>query len=1495
MSIPKIRSIFVLKNKPIKKIRQIVRWFIAFMIGGYVFLLFIVSYGPFHDYLLHAVTREIHANLGAECHVEAVSLGLFNRIVLDDVKLYDQAHAPLLFCQKISVKFNPVSILNGDIEIYNAEIINPRLNIYKRGEFGNYNYQFIMDRLFENDRSVSSNNKFRLRTLLIRDGDIRHQLMYVPDTLNYLDVQHLRIEKLNANISFNIISADSLNVRVRSLNFKVGNRLNVVDLKTRFVANKERIRLSDSELKTANSLIKIYPSELIYTSGDFWKSLNGRLRVQSQICLDDFSFLYPALDGKSATYHLSTLAEISPTEIVFQQVRIKKRHSELFFLCKARINKPIFAKSSHKPLFYGTLSIEKLYLPSDDILEISQYFQNHKVKQLVSVLGDVTYKGICKIETNGRFTSSHNLKSDVGTLSALVLRTTAYDYQIKIDRCLMDLKRVGIRNAGLLSFKAEVLYNNRYKKIRGRTTIDSGEYDNYTYHDIQTIWEYDNGNCIYDFFADDPHFKVKCNGIYQRKQNTVNLKSKLHIQKLEPHILNWTQKYFGTSFSSDVSIDFCKRNTLEDVTGYISVSDFRMVNPQFTYKLSQLNCQLQTDGLYKKAHLKGDFINAVLSGNYSYKEIPLSFLKIISRHVPSVQLVRKKTFISQNKFSFNVNITDADFFRYVLDMPIRIKYPISLSGYLDSFSDEFLLEGSIPDLTYNNDHYAQGKLYVKQNLKGLNLLMQTNKSLQDNHLQLVFNIGVLNNKISTECQWKDQNTGKYNGVITLDSDVSLNSQHKPQITTRIVPAQVYVDDSLWVLSPSTVVYREGYFYVQNFSLAHNDQIMTINGNLTPNAQDTISISLQSVNLEYLFDLLNFHPVDFKGEASGIMYLSNTLQSPHIDARLRVKDFTFNDGLMGDMILAGGWNKNNDKIQLHADISGNDNSRTEVSGFVSIRDDSLDLNIKSHETDLAFLNSFLSEIMSDIRGKASGWCRLYGPFDALNLTGEEVASLKTRLDITNVDYSLSEDTVKLYSDGIQIPNAIIYDNEQHAGLFSAYIKHKNLDKFHYSIKLQPRDLLIYDTSASHDSASFYGKIYGSGNINLEGKPGSFNVDAVIRPENSTFIYNADLPDDVEPLRLLTIVDSNTSHEEHHDSLKLISDVTEVPSTDVSMNLNLDITPQTTLKVIMDEKSGDGIQCNGNGIIRVSYFNKGKFQLFGTYTINEGNYRMSLQDVIRKDFTFQPGGTITFEGDPYQGDLSFQAIHTVTSASLSDLNIGNNFSSSPTKVNCILNFTGKAGSPQITFDLDLPNVNADEKQMVRNLISTEEDMNMQIIYLLGVGRFYTYNYNEVYGTSQSQSSVAMSSLLSNTLSNHLNSMLSGFLNNKNWSFGTNFSTGNTGWSDMEVEGLLSGRLLNNRLLINGNFGYRDDPAYSANFIGDFNIQWLLNKSGNIRLKAYSEINDRYFTTSTLTTQGGGIMFKQDFTKLTDLFSPKKREQSIKNTVKKATPYLKNKNEQ
>lgn len=281
------------------------------------------------------------------------------------------------------------------------------------------------------------------------------------------------------------------------------------------------------------------------------------------------------------------------------------------------------------------------------------------------------------------------------------------------------------------------------------------------------------------------------------------------------------------------------------------------------------------------------------------------------------------------------------------------------------------------------------------------------------------------------------------------------------------------------------------------------------------------------------------------------------------------------------------------------------------------------------------------------------------------------------------------------------------------------------------------------------------------------------------------------------------------------------------------------------------------------------------MYGTYVIDHGLYKMSIQDIIRKDFTFQSGSKFTFAGNPYDGVLDLKAVYTVNSASLNDLNIGASFAENSVRVNCILNITGRAGQPQVGFDLDLPTVNEDEKQMVRNLIATEEDMHMQIIYLLGIGRFYTYDYASTASASQqSQGASAANSFLSNTLSSQFNSLLGNAIGSSNWTFGTNFSTGNMGWSDMEIDGLLSGRLLNNRLLINGNFGYRDRSVYANNFVGDFDIRYLLTKSGSVSLKAYSETNDRYFSKTALTTQGAGIMLQREFSTFRELFRPVRR---------------------
>ena len=314
----------------------------------------------------------------------------------------------------------------------------------------------------------------------------------------------------------------------------------------------------------------------------------------------------------------------------------------------------------------------------------------------------------------------------------------------------------------------------------------------------------------------------------------------------------------------------------------------------------------------------------------------------------------------------------------------------------------------------------------------------------------------------------------------------------------------------------------------------------------------------------------------------------------------------------------------------------------------------------------------------------------------------------------------------------------------------------------------------------------------------------------------------------------------------------------------------------MRLLMDDKTNDYITLNGDGIIRASYHNKGAFNMYGTYTVRKGTYGITIQNIIQKDFTFNEGGTIVFGGDPYDASLNLQAVHTVQSVSLSDLSIGNSFSSNNIRVNCLMNITGQAKAPRVDFDLDMPTVNADETQMIRSIINGEQEMNQQVLFLLGIGRFYTQGQNNATSEQTDQASLAMQSFLSGTLSAQINNVLNQVIKNDDWNFGANISTGNEGWHNAEYEGIINGRMLNNRLLINGQFGYRDNATTATpSFIGDFDIRYLLYPNGNLALKVYNQTNDRYFTRSSLNTQGIGIIMKKDFNGFSDLLNIRKKK--------------------
>ena len=644
--------------------------------------------------------------------------------------------------------------------------------------------------------------------------------------------------------------------------------------------------------------------------------------------------------------------------------------------------------------------------------------------------------------------------------------------------------------------------------------------------------------------------------------------------------------------------------------------------------------------------------------------------------------------------------------------------------------------------------------------------------------------------------------------------------------------------------------------------------------MSNNPIDAINVELKDINIGYVFDIIQVtDDVVFEGDATGKVYASNVFADPKLNAHLNFSDFALNDGSLGSLDVKANWDNQVKGIYLDAHIAEGEIAESTVRGYIYPLQPNagLDLRIDAKELNIKFIERYMESIVEDLQGRVSGKVHFYGKFKELTLDGTVMTNAAMKFDFLNTSFTVS-DSIRMQPAGIDFNRVKIGDLEGNSGMVNGYLRYDHFKDIQYRLDIQVNNMLLMNTSETPEMP-FYGTVYGTGNALLTGNAQSglnANV-AMTTNRNTTFNYTIGAAMLATNNQFISFIDKTPRRAQ--DSIQITTYYDEIQEEevqhntipDIRLNLLIEATPDATMRIVMDPTTGDYISCRGLGNIRTEFYNKGDVKLFGNYRIQQGVYKFSLQEVIRKDFNIQDGSTITFNGTPLNATLDINAYFTVTSASLTDLipDASSIVQQPNVRVNCMMNLSGILLHPTLKLDIALPNERDEIQSLVRNYISTEEQMNMQILYLLGLGKFYMENTN---GTRQSD---MMSSVLSSTLSGQLNNLLSQIIDNNNWNIGTNLSTGERGWTDVEVEGILSGQLLNNRLLINGNFGYRDNPMSNTNFIGDFEAEWLLNSSGDIRLKAYNETNDRYYTKTNLTTQGVGILFKKDFNRWNDLF--------------------------
>ena len=1455
------------------------------MAGLYAALIILLNIPYIQHKLSVFVSDKLEHLLQTEVSIQNINIGLLNRIILDDVCIHDREGKELLKASRISAKFDIQALLQGRITINNIQLYRMHLDLARQDSAGTPNYQFLVDAL-SSDRPSQEKNDLHLRinALLIRHGRIAYNIRSAQETPGRWNPRHILLNDVRANISLKALENDSINTTVRHLSFTEQSGFALNNLSFKLVANSQGMILSRFALELPSSQIKLDTLAATYNpkEKEFAKTIrvDGNIN-RSFVTLSDLKSFVPDLASFTDPLWIEAGFKGTSEEVSLRRFRLHSNNNDVLLLLNCRVRNPFIPSQS-----FIDCTLPELHITHTGLRFLTRNL-GMEMTPVLTRLGYLSLEGSVRgtlqnLQLQGLVKSiPGNIQTDLQMGISNHSKTCSGNIRVT-DFQLGSL--LGNDDLGRVSLHVHV---EGMKPENGLPTwsvighLPRFEYKQYDYGNIGLNGSCREGNYKGLLSVNDPNVRLTVKGRFTPTRSVPELNLAATISRFRPEPLRLSTDYPDTDFSASVQTNI-KGNTPDNIEGHISIDSLRMVSPTEHYMLRHFAIHAESEEeRQRKIEIESDFLNGEAHGLFRFATLPQSFACLLNQYLPSLFPSDIPKHDSNNRLSFDLKISNTDLLVKMLHIPVNLYMPGTIKGYFHERNRQMKMEGYLPSFTYNGTHYESGMLLIDNPQDRLEALVRVSKQMKNSSmLSLSLKAEAYNNKLRTSFNWGNNTQVTYSGEFATVTEFFKRDSEKDMLSAKvkIQPSDVIINDTTWTLRNSTIAIDSGRIAINNFCFEHDDQHLRINGNLTENSEDSLCIDLNDIRLEYIFDIIQFHPVDFRGSASGKAYIKQAMKNPSLDANLNVRRFTFNHGLMGDMKIRGLWNAKDGNILLDADIQEpSTQSRTTVKGWVSPPKAGLDLRIKADKTNLKFLNAYTGNIFNPLTGNVTGDIHLHGPFSDLNLEGRASGTATAKVDVLHTTYDIRLDSVSLLPGLIEFNKVSIADKNGHKGQVTGSLHHNHLRDIRYKFIFDTDNVLLYDAPERNEDV-VYGSIYGTGLTTLQGDNNELNIDTNIRTgKNTTFIYNLGKPEDIADNGFITFTDK-TPHpkwEQEHipDPFKRLSKdsviQTEDTATDIRINAQLDVTPDANIKVIMDPISGDYAMAQGNGNLQIGYYNKGGFKLFGTYTLEHGVYKLSLQEVIRKDFQLQPGGSITFSGLPENGDINLQAIYTVNTASLKDLAPNATFTQSSVKVNCLLNLTGKLATPNIHFDLEFPNINDEERELIRSYINTDEQMETQIIYLLGIGRFYTYDYANTNMNDNSSQSSAMNSLLSSTLSGQLNNMLSHVIDSNTWNFGTNLSTGDKGWTDMEVEGMLSGRLLNNRLLINGNFGYRDNQLANTNFIGDFDVQWLLTPSGDISLKGYNQTNDRYFAKTTLTTQGIGILFKRDFEHWKELF--------------------------
>lgn len=1470
----------------------------------YIGLYVVLSVPGVQNSIKTKAEKELSLYLKSKVSIKRLYIMPFNELRLKDVEIKTPTGKP---CIKISVIGAGIRlwdlISQKKVVVTYAEIVGLDGKIWKETDDSPLNIDFIIQAFASKDKNKPpAKFDLKLHSIVIRRSKLSYDLLWKKRKEdNLFDASHISITDLRADLSLPVLKNDDFKIDLRRLSFKENSGFAIDRLSLKAHITNKKAEVNNIQIVLPESEISISDISFEYSGFDkFSESIrngNNLLSINcSRINPVDFKCFYPKLSEFEGRYTLAADLSGNFNDINIEKFSLERPYDNFYLILDGSIS-----EIQNKEKLKIAASDISMNLPASFGKKVADIFAkgNEKVQRYILMSGNLLFNGTGEFENElKKGNLNAEIQCGIGNLK------TGIEFGLEKGKETM----AGIAESSDLDLAAildsDILGKTAFR-IEGEVSRYGSEYDfsvdcktdyfEYKQHRIEGICinAIKSSNQIsLSASVDDDLISANIEGDATIEDIDSKLSAIVSIRDFEPGLLGFLPKYSGYHIKSNANIDV-RGNKIDNIEGTANITDFHFSKAGAeSIDINKISLSATTGNLYKEYMLDSDFASGHLTGNFTFSNLAAMIKGMIGSALPACVTPDADYNKLRDNAHFDISVEPDEKLASFFKLPVRPYSEISIDGYIDGRQQRGVCNVSIPYILQGTSKLIRdNRINISGEFnKGINVQVYTTAPVKNDEASLSISSMAFNNIVMLDAGWKFINNKSADGKI----ETSINLTRKPgsastDLLMDIYPSGFRLNGAEWDINRSSIVYLDKKIIVDDLQIRHGGQFVNIDGCVSTSDIDELEVNLAGIDLGYVFDVLNINYVAFGGIATGRVVASGLFSgSPRMfTRRFDVKDFSYNNAVLGDANIRSRWNNGDKKVEIAADILSKARRTTKVDGGIFVTRDSLSFEMDADHVNIAMLKPFMSAFTSDVGGEASGKVKLFGTFKDIDLTGRVFAdSICMKVDYTNVYYH-GTDSVIMSPGRIDIPEFKLYDNEGHSGLMRGVVKHDYFHNPEFEFKLtNVKDMLCYDTNADINP-DWYGRVHASGSGQLRGRPGivSLSLDMTTAPASDfTFVlsenqtaaeYNFLTFSDRSKEKTM-MVSEEVELSEHVQLLKKVEIKAPEKPTLFTMDIRCSVTPDARMNLIMDPKAGDKITARGSGPLQISYnTDSDEMLIYGKYTLFEGFYNFSLQDLILRDFKIRQGSSISFNGDPLQGVLDITAAYRVNT-NLSDLDksFANDRELNRTNVpvDALLMVSGDMTHPEIKFDISLPTLTQDVTRKVKSIISTEDMMTRQILYLLALNRFYTPEYMG----SSSNGTGELASVASTTLSSQLSSFM-GRLTDK-VSFAPTFRSDKGDFSDMEVDVALSSRLLDNRLLVNGNFGYRDRATSQTTFIGDFDIEYLLNRSGDLRLKAYNHFNDQnYYLRSSLTTQGIGLIYRKDFDNPFTFLRRKKRMDS------------------